>query len=81
VNIVSDLVVEAPACRRTREVVSLALDGETETLEMRAATLHLDRCERCRRFAADVAAITEALRAPRFESGSAATERRRGERS
>jgi predicted anti-sigma-YlaC factor YlaD len=58
----SSFAPRAILCDRTRERVALSLDGELSEFEAVQAKVHLDACEACRAFAADVAAITLALR-------------------
>jgi predicted anti-sigma-YlaC factor YlaD len=50
-------------CDRTREWSTLRLDAELSEFEHALMSAHLDRCGSCRRFAADVRAIADALRA------------------
>ncbi|MCS7006424.1 MAG: zf-HC2 domain-containing protein [Thermoleophilia bacterium] len=50
-------------CARTREHVSLALDGELSELEWRLLEAHLARCATCAAYAREVVAFTEQLRA------------------
>ncbi|MFN2470646.1 MAG: zf-HC2 domain-containing protein [Gaiellaceae bacterium] len=54
-------------CIRAREHVSLFSDGELSEFERALLTAHLARCESCRRFQADVSAMTERLRAAPLE--------------
>jgi predicted anti-sigma-YlaC factor YlaD len=49
-------------CERTREWVALRLDGELSEFEDAMMTSHLERCEACRAFAADVDGFTQELR-------------------
>jgi predicted anti-sigma-YlaC factor YlaD len=49
-------------CVRAREWVSLRLDGELSELERLLLARHLERCEGCRRFAADAEAIVVVVR-------------------
>jgi predicted anti-sigma-YlaC factor YlaD len=54
-------------CERTREWVALRLDGELSEFETAIMSSHLERCESCRAFATDVAAITRELRSTPLE--------------
>jgi len=49
-------------CARVREQVSLELDGELSQLEHRMLGMHLERCQRCAAYAADVRDLTERIR-------------------
>jgi anti-sigma factor RsiW len=49
-------------CARVREQVSLELDGELSQLERRMLAAHLDRCDGCAAYAADVRDVTERIR-------------------
>src|SRR3954468_11239865 len=53
----------AMLCERTREWVALRLDGELSEFESAIMGPHLERCDACRAYADDVAAITAELRA------------------
>jgi anti-sigma factor RsiW len=57
----------AMLCDRTREWAALRLDTELSEVETAIMASHLDRCEECRVFAADVAAITRELRSAPLE--------------
>ena len=57
----------AMLCDRTREWAALRLDAELSEFETAIMTAHLDRCQECRAFAADVAAITRELRSTPLE--------------
>jgi predicted anti-sigma-YlaC factor YlaD len=57
----------AMLCDRTREWAALGLDAELSEVETAMMTSHLDRCQECRAFAADVAAITHELRSTPLE--------------
>jgi hypothetical protein len=57
------LRTRARSCERAREYVSLRLDRELSDFEHALLHSHLERCERCRAFEADVIAVTSALRA------------------
>lgn len=50
-------------CERARSNVSLGLDDELSELERAMLTAHLGRCAACRRYAEEVSAFTEELRA------------------
>ena len=54
-------------CRRTRELVSLALDGELSELEEARLASHLADCASCREVQADLTGLTTALRAAPLE--------------
>ena len=56
------------SCARARRALSLALDGEAEPDEVSALALHMSRCEHCRRFTAQVGALTRALRSLRLDA-------------
>ncbi|MFO7572523.1 MAG: anti-sigma factor [Gaiellaceae bacterium] len=49
-------------CERTREQVSLSLDGELSQLERRLLAAHLARCTECNAYAADVRSFTGRMR-------------------
>jgi predicted anti-sigma-YlaC factor YlaD len=49
-------------CERTREWVTLRLDGELSEFEGAMMSSHLERCEACRGFADGVAGFTQELR-------------------
>lgn len=55
------------ACERARTWAALAPDGELSTLELRLLQAHLDRCPACARVAADIEAISEAIRSAPLE--------------
>jgi predicted anti-sigma-YlaC factor YlaD len=57
----------AMLCERTREWVALRLDGELSEFETAIMDSHLERCEACRGFADDVAAIARELRSTPLE--------------
>ena len=57
----------AMLCDRTREWAALRLDAELSEFETAIMTAHLDRCQECRAFAADVATITRELRSTPLE--------------
>jgi predicted anti-sigma-YlaC factor YlaD len=54
-------------CRRTRELVSLALDGELSELEEARLASHLADCASCRELQADLTGLTTALRVAPLE--------------
>jgi anti-sigma factor RsiW len=54
-------------CDRTREWVALRLDTDLSEFETALMSAHLERCEACRGFAGEVAAITQALRTAPLE--------------
>jgi predicted anti-sigma-YlaC factor YlaD len=66
------LAGEDTACARARLATSLVLDGEAEA-DVQVVS-HLRTCDRCRRFACEVAAFTWELRSraaePQWTSGS-----------
>jgi predicted anti-sigma-YlaC factor YlaD len=49
-------------CERARECASLRLDGELSEFEQALLGAHLERCEPCRSFAAELGAFTLRLR-------------------
>jgi predicted anti-sigma-YlaC factor YlaD len=53
----------ALVCARSREWVSLELDGELSMLERRMLDVHLDRCPGCRAFSDQVMGVTSVVRA------------------
>ena len=55
-------------CIRAREHVSLALDAELSEFERALLAAHLAQCTACRRFEADVVALTKQLRAAPVEA-------------
>jgi hypothetical protein len=54
-------------CERARQWASVELDGEISTFERALLADHLGKCPECRAFSADVAGLTEALRAAPYE--------------
>lgn len=54
-------------CRRTRELVSLALDGELTELDEARLEAHLVDCAACRSLEAELSGLTLALRAAPLE--------------
>jgi anti-sigma factor RsiW len=54
-------------CSRTRELVSLELDGALTQLESARLASHLQRCAACRELRAELAGLTLALRAAPLE--------------
>lgn len=54
-------------CRRTRELVSLALDGELTELDEARLDAHLAECAGCRALEAELSGLTLALRAAPLE--------------
>jgi anti-sigma factor RsiW len=67
-------------CERARECASLRLDAELSEFEQALLAAHVERCEPCRSFAAELDAITTRLRnAPLepLEQGVALPARRR----
>jgi predicted anti-sigma-YlaC factor YlaD len=62
------LVSGRPAyCERAREWISLGVDGELSPFEHALLASHLERCEDCAAFQADIAGITRDLRADSLE--------------
>ena len=59
--------VTPPLCDRARSWAAVAPDGELSELEGTLLRSHLARCGSCSRFASDVAAIADALRAASLE--------------
>ncbi|MDY7108516.1 MAG: zf-HC2 domain-containing protein [Planctomycetota bacterium] len=51
-------------CRTVQKLISLGLDGELDDARRAAAERHLRRCEACRRFAADLAALADRFDLP-----------------
>jgi len=49
-------------CRRAREALSAALDGEGTEMDVLAAVKHVHRCLGCREFVVAVVTTTRALR-------------------
>jgi anti-sigma factor RsiW len=58
------------ACDCTRTYISLELDGELSELERRFLEAHVDRCESCRAFRADVHMLTTHIREAVVEAPS-----------
>jgi ferric-dicitrate binding protein FerR (iron transport regulator) len=54
-------------CDRTREWVALRQDAELSEFETAIMTSHLERCDECLAFAADVTAITREIRSTPLE--------------
>jgi predicted anti-sigma-YlaC factor YlaD len=54
-------------CRRTRELVSLELDGELSELDAARLEAHLADCASCRELKAELAGLTFALRSAPLE--------------
>jgi predicted anti-sigma-YlaC factor YlaD len=62
------LVLARPRrCERAREWISLGADGELSPFEQALLSSHLERCEECSAFQADIAGITHDLRAASLE--------------
>jgi predicted anti-sigma-YlaC factor YlaD len=59
--------VRPARCDRSREAISLRLDGSVSTFEAVLLERHLRRCPDCRGFAGAVAAQTSMLRAAQLE--------------
>ena len=57
----------ARRCERAREWISLGADGELSPFEQALLSSHLERCEECSVFQADIAGITHDLRAASLE--------------
>ncbi len=57
-----DPLIQGDLCDRAREWVSLRLDGELSDLEEELLERHLDLCDDCRAFEADVRWSTDVLR-------------------
>jgi hypothetical protein len=55
-------------CRRTRELVSLELDGELSELESARLEAHLENCASCRELKTELGGLTLALRAAPLET-------------
>jgi predicted anti-sigma-YlaC factor YlaD len=62
-------VVEDERCRRLRQALSLLLDGEAAASDVLVVASHLKDCAHCRRFAAQIVAITARLRSVHHSSG------------
>jgi predicted anti-sigma-YlaC factor YlaD len=59
-----------PVCESMRESISASLDGELSRLGRERLARHLDRCEACVHFAADLAVLVGVLReSPRATPG------------
>ena len=56
-------MVAGSHCLRARRSVSAAIDQEAAADELRSAAQHLSRCADCRRFFAEIDAISSLLRA------------------
>ena len=54
-------------CERAREWISLGTDGELSPFEQALLSSHLERCEECKVFQADIAGIASDLRAASLE--------------
>jgi predicted anti-sigma-YlaC factor YlaD len=59
--------VRPARCDRSREAISLRLDGVLSLFESALLDRHLRRCADCRDFAAGAAALTQLLRAAELE--------------
>jgi ferric-dicitrate binding protein FerR (iron transport regulator) len=57
-----DPLIQGGLCERAREWTSLRLDGELSPLEGELLDRHLEACDACRAFAADVGWATDVLR-------------------
>lgn len=57
-----DPLVQRGLCERAREWTSLRLDGELSPLEEELLDRHLEGCDACRLYAADVGWATDVLR-------------------
>ena len=62
------VAVSERSCARARRALSLALDGEAAPSEIYGLAVHLGQCESCRRFTAQVGALTRALRSIPLDS-------------
>ena len=62
--------IPADECARASEWVSLRLDGQLSEFEELLLEAHLDRCPDCKAFAANVAGLTNVLRATSLEQPS-----------
>jgi predicted anti-sigma-YlaC factor YlaD len=54
-------------CERARQWASIEVDGELSTFERVLLRAHTTTCSSCRRFRADIAGVTHALRAAPLE--------------
>jgi hypothetical protein len=59
--------VRPARCDRSREAISLRLDGALSLFESALLDRHLRRCADCRDFAADAAGLTQLLRGAELE--------------
>lgn len=66
-----NLAFSDPVCDRAREYASLRLDGELSELEEALLSAHLQHCDVCSSFDADIRAMTSELRDAAFEQPSA----------
>lgn len=74
-----EFAVSERSCARARRALSLVLDHEAAATDVRALALHLGRCGACRRYVAEVSALTRTLRAGRGERHSTSTDEARRE--
>lgn len=58
---------QSRACERARAWAALAPDGELSMLELRLLQSHVERCPGCARVAADIEAISAAIRSAPLE--------------
>jgi anti-sigma factor RsiW len=65
------LEADSRDCGRARRWAALAPDGELSMLELRLLQAHTQRCPVCARVAADIEAISDAIRSAPLESPSA----------
>ena len=65
------LEAQSGDCGRARRWAALAPDGELSMLESRLLQAHVQRCPVCARIAADIEAISDAIRSAPLESPSA----------
>jgi predicted anti-sigma-YlaC factor YlaD len=66
----TDPGTRALLCDRSREWLALRLDGDLSEFETALLTAHVQRCESCRTFGAELAGITGELRAAPLERPS-----------
>jgi anti-sigma factor RsiW len=63
-----ELRAQSRVCDRAREYSSRSLDGELSDFERALLDTHLERCEECRAYSAELAEIVARMRAAPLES-------------